>query len=321
LPTSGAPGSPRPGPPLTAGAAGTVDTPGPFLAVEAGTAPLDGVEVGPVPGGPPGPAARHEPIDPHDPYEEAPPRTGRDAGAWLVCAGLGFVVGQLASLVVLEIVAAVTGHGSQVTKLASLDEPPAWVVVSELIGIWLGFLTGVFLASWLRGTRHVRRDMGLHVRRWDPVIGIVIGLAGQLVLLPILYLPLEPVIPHLDQRLKEPAQHLTGGFTGGGSLAVIGALTVLVVPVVEELFFRGLVLRSMLRLTQGAGRIGPALAVVVTGVIFGLAHFEALELLGLAAFGVVLSIMAARFRRLGPSIFAHATFNFLAILSVAGVLH
>jgi hypothetical protein len=31
--------------------------------------------------------------------------------------------------------------------------------------------------------------------------------------------------------------------------------------------------------------------------------------------------MAYRFRRLGPGIFAHATFNLLAILSVAGILH
>ena len=164
--------------------------------------------------------------------------------------------------------------------------------------------------------------MGLYVRPFDAVIGVAVGLAGQLLLLPLLYLPLEHVIPNLNQRLKEPAQHLTGGFSGGGSLAVIGALTVMVVPVVEELFFRGLVLRSLLRLTKGAGpRLGVVLAVVTTGVIFGLAHFEALELLGLAAFGVVLSAMAVRFRRLGPSIFAHATFNFLAILSVAGILH
>ena len=51
---------------------------------------------------------------------------------------------------------------------------------------------------------------------------------------------------------------------------------------------------------------------MTTGVVFGLAHFETLELLGLAAFGVVLSLLAIRFRRLGPCMFAHATFNLLA---------
>ncbi|HUI04537.1 MAG TPA: CPBP family intramembrane glutamic endopeptidase [Acidimicrobiales bacterium] len=277
---------------------------------------------------PPGPAASPGSSGPSrpvtDPGEgaETAPVTSRDAGAWIICAGAGFVAGQLASVVLLEVVAVVSGHGSDVWKLAARVVPPAWVVVSELVGLWTGFVAGVVVASTWRGTRHVRRDMGLWVRPWDPVIGVAAGLAGQILLLPLLYLPLEHVIPHLDQRLKEPAQHLTGGFTGGGSLAVIGALTVLVVPVVEELFFRGLVLRSLLRLLRGAGpRAGPVAAVLVTGLIFGLAHFEALELLGLVAFGVVLSAMAVRFRRLGPSIFAHATFNFLAILSVAGVLH
>ena len=78
-------------------------------------------------------------------------------------------------------------------------------------------------------------------------------------------------------------------------------------------FFRGLVLRGFLRLFRGAGRIlGPGLSVTVTGIVFGLAHVELLELLGLASFGVVLSVMAYKFKRLGPGIFAHATFNGVA---------
>ena len=106
---------------------------------------------------------------------------------------------------------------------------------------------------------------------------------------------------------------------------MIAVLTVVVVPVVEELFFRGLVLRGFLRLFRGAGRIaGPVLAVTLTGIAFGAAHGELLELLGLAAFGIVLSVMAYRFGRLGPNIFAHATFNLAAILFIAfptGALH
>jgi membrane protease YdiL (CAAX protease family) len=121
--------------------------------------------------------------------------------------------------------------------------------------------------------------------------------------------------------LKVPAQHLTGGFPGS-DLAVIAFLTVVVVPVVEEMFFRGLVLRSLLRVFQGAGPVlGVVIAVILDGVVFGLAHFELLELLGLAAFGAVLAFMAYKFKRLGPGIFAHGMFNLLAILSVAGILH
>ncbi|HZU79356.1 MAG TPA: CPBP family intramembrane glutamic endopeptidase, partial [Acidimicrobiales bacterium] len=103
-------------------------------------------------------------------------------------------------------------------------------------------------------------------------------------------------------------------------IVVIGVLTVAVVPLVEELVFRGLFLRGALRAFEGAGRrLGPALAVVLTGIAFGLAHLEALETLGLAAFGMVLAYLAYRAGRLGPSILAHATFNLVAIVSVATV--
>ena len=62
---------------------------------------------------------------------------------------------------------------------------------------------------------------------------------------------------------------------------------------------------------------GPVLAVTTTGIVFGLAHADLLELLGLGAFGIVLSVIAYRCKRLGPCIFAHATFNLVAILAIA----
>jgi len=240
-----------------------------------------------------------------------------DATSWLFIAAVGFVAGQILSAVLLFIVAALNGHLSDLSTLAALTVPPAWVVVGGLVGLWIGFLSAVVLASRIRGTGRVVADMGLRVRRWDPVIGIVAGLVGQLVLVNLLYLPFEHFNPNLSRELQAPAKHLTGGFPGI-DLAVIAALTVLVVPVIEELFFRGLVLGGFLRLFRGAGRLlGPALAVTTTGIVFGLAHVELIELLGLAAFGIVLSLMAYKFKRLGPSIFGHATFNLIAILSIA----
>jgi len=221
------------------------------------------------------------------------------------------------SAVLLVAVAAVNGHLHDVSRLAARQVPPGWVVVTGLVGLWIGFLGAVVLASRSGGTGNLARDMGLRVRPVDFVIGPLVGLGGQLILLPLLYLPLEHFIPNLSQKLSQPAKHLTGGFPGA-DLAVIGVLTVLVVPVVEELLFRGLFLRGALRAFAGAGRrLGPALAVVTTGVVFGLAHLEALETLGLAAFGMVLALMALRYGRLGPCILAHATFNLVAVVAVA----
>ena len=62
--------------------------------------------------------------------------------------------------------------------------------------------------------------------------------------------------------------------------------------------------------------MGPCLAVVASGVLFGLAHAESLQLLGLAAFGVVLGVVSYRTGRLGMNIVAHASFNALALSAV-----
>jgi membrane protease YdiL (CAAX protease family) len=79
---------------------------------------------------------------------------------------------------------------------------------------------------------------------------------------------------------------------------------------VEELFFRGLVLRSLL------GRTPVPVALVGSALLFALAHFEAAQFAGLAAFGVVLAVLAWRTGRLTPGIGAHAAFNTVAVLSV-----
>jgi len=253
-----------------------------------------------------------------------PPRTTGDATTWLLLAAGGFVAGQFLSLLILTIIASVNGHLSDLSTLAAETVPPGWVVVGGLVGLWIGFIGAVVLATRLRGTGSILRDLGLRFNRWDPLIGIGAGLFGQFVLVYLLYLPWEQVDPRLSQELQQPAKHLTGGFPGV-DLAVIAVLTVLVVPVVEELFFRGLVLRGFIRLFAGTGRVvGPVLAVTATGIVFGLAHGELLELLGLAAFGILLSVMAYRYKRLGPCIFAHATFNLIAILAIAfpgGMVH
>ena len=233
-----------------------------------------------------------------------------------IAAG-GFLVGQVVSAVLLLVIAALNGHLHDLAALSTRPVPPPWIVVGGLVGLWVGFVGALVMASRTSGTGRVARDMGLRFRWVDLPVGLGVGVGGQLVLLPLLYLPLEPFVPNLSKRLSQPAKHLTGGFHGS-DLAVIAVLTVLVVPVIEELVFRGLFLRGALRAFGGAGRVaGPTLAVVLTGIVFALAHFEALQILGLAGFGVVLSYMAFRTGRLGPCVFAHGAFNLVAVVAVA----
>src|SRR5580658_5445 len=92
---------------------------------------------------------------------EPPLRTVGDAGTWLLIAAAGFAGGQILSSVILVAIASANGHLSNLSALAAQTVPPAWVVVGGLVGLWIGFVGAVFMASRFRGTRSVVADMGL----------------------------------------------------------------------------------------------------------------------------------------------------------------
>jgi len=232
----------------------------------------------------------------------------------MLYAGLGFLGGQVLAAVTVGIAAELAGRFHSLSALSKLPEPPTWYVVSTLFGLWGGFLGAAFLASRLKGTKHLWADLGIRFR-WIDLIGIPIGIAGQY-LVALLYIPIAPHVHDFHQRFSAPAQRLTGGSHGTGYV-VIAVATVAGAPFFEELFFRGVILRSLARLFGNwSGWVGPGLAIVVSGVLFGLAHAESLQLLGLAVFGVVLGIVSYRTGRLGMNMVAHAAFNGLALTAV-----
>ncbi|MDP9435609.1 MAG: CPBP family intramembrane metalloprotease [Actinomycetota bacterium] len=96
-------------------------------------------------------------------------------------------------------------------------------------------------------------------------------------------------------------------------LLVVAAAAVLVAPVVEELLFRGLVLRGLML------RLGFWPAAVVSSTLFGLLHATGTGLQALpvvvatGVFGLALCVLVRRTGRLGPAILAHALRNALAM--------
>ncbi len=242
------------------------------------------------------------------------PSTRSSAWMWLLFAGLGFLGGQILAALSVAVAAAASGNLHSLTAITKLSEPPTWYIVSTLIGLWAGFFGAAWMSSWVQGTHDMVRDLGLRFR-WIDLIGIPIGVGGQF-LVALIYIPIAQHVTNFNQRFDAPSQRLTGASHGTGYF-VIAVCTVVGAPFFEELFFRGVLLRSLARLFGTIGRwVGPALAIVVTGVLFGLAHAESLQLLGLALFGVILSFVSYRTGRLGMNMVAHATFNFTALAAV-----
>jgi len=239
--------------------------------------------------------------------------------------GVGFIVGQVVALLLVDATAAALGKGQDLTAIAKLAVPPEWYVVSSLVGLWVGFGGAPWLASRFRGTRRFAADLGLRFRVAD-LVGIAVGIGGQIVV-SILYLPFRS---HLH-NFNAPTNKLTGGAHGAG-FVVIAVLTVVGAPFFEELFFRGLLLRALARLLtplrpgpSRARALGLAGAVVIDGLLFGLAHFEAQQFAGLAVFGMILALVSYRTGRLGMNMVAHGTFNLVAVLAVlntrGGIIH
>ena len=186
-------------------------------------------------------------------------------------------------------------------------------VLLSLTGLWIGLVAATLVAS-----RTLGRDFGLVLRPWpDLPLGAAVGVVSQYALVPLLELPLLPFVHNLSQQVGKPAQELTSGLHGAG-LVVLALFVCVGSPLVEELFFRGLLLRALLGTTARLpGRWAPVISVTVTSLLFALVHFEAIQFLGLAGFGAVLGWLAWRTGRLGPGIVAHTSFNAVAIVSVA----
>ncbi len=242
------------------------------------------------------------------------PASRHAAWTWLLFAALGFLAGQILAVVAISVAAGVSGNLHDLNAITQLSEPPTWYIVSTLLGLWAGFFGAAWLSSWAQGTRSLVRDLGLRFR-WIDVLGIPIGVGGQF-LVALIYVPIASHVHNFNQRFSAPSQRLVGG-SHGVDYVIIAIFTVVGAPFFEELFFRGVLLRALARLFGNfLGWVGPALAMIVTGVLFGLAHAESLQLLGLAVFGVILSFVSYRTGRLGMNMVAHASFNLMALAAV-----
>ena len=245
------------------------------------------------------------------------PDSPASAWMWFLFFCIGFLAGQIVAEIFAAVTAGIEGASGSLTNIAKLSEPPTWYIVSTLFGLWAGFFGAAWLATGVRGTKSFVRDLGLRFR-WRDLLGVPIGVGGQ-VLVALVYIPISHHVHDFSQRFDAPSQRLTGGSHGAG-FVLVAVLTVVGAPFFEELYFRGVLLRSLVRLfgTVG-GWVGPTLAIVITGLVFALFHFEALQYAGLALFGIILSFVSYRTGRLGMNMVAHASFNLTAVLAAVVV--
>lgn len=217
----------------------------------------------------------------------------------LVLAGSAFFGGIILAGVLGVIAIFATGE----------EDGPA-LLLASFLGLWIPLVGAAFLASYAFGTRSPRRDLGLAVRREDLWLGLAVGVVGLLAAtaVQLALSPFEELTGTNTNFIEEQSETLFGTI-------VVVLSTLIGAPIVEELFFRGLVQHALARLRM--------FAVVVQAFVFGLIHVTPEEglgnvgiVLGVGTFGFVLGLAVRRYGRLGPAIIGHTVFNAAAVVPI-----
>jgi membrane protease YdiL (CAAX protease family) len=232
------------------------------------------------------------------------------AGGWILSQIVSFLGVQL---VAFRLLALGTATGVTISELID----PSSAALVELLPVGALLVGQVFLWSTQRavviGATEVAgdgvvRELRLRFRPVDAGFGVVHGLGAQLLVL-VVYTVGSTVFGDLD--VSGPARDLTDRASAGGvDLVLLLAMIALGAPFVEELFYRGLLLRSL------ELRMHRHLALVVSAVVFGVVHGQPLQLPGLIVVGLVFGWAAQRWERLGPSIIGHMVFNSITVLTL-----
>lgn len=212
---------------------------------------------------------------------------------WVVA----FLVGQLVSTLILA------SSGAD-----STDEIPIPTLFAGVLATWIAYLVGCAVASSRAGSGLPAEDVGLRFAVTD-LIGIPIGVLTQLVLVPLLYVPLRGIWPDTfsEDRLQETAEKLVDR-ASGATMVLLVVMVCIGAPVVEEIVYRGLLQRSF------AARTSAVIAWLVVAAWFTVIHFRPVEYPGLFLFALVTGACLMVTDRLGMSIATHVAFNATGLL-------
>jgi membrane protease YdiL (CAAX protease family) len=197
---------------------------------------------------------------------------------------------------------------------AAAAEALGWAeVVGALVGVWAALGTAVALAARRHGLAvHTLLAAPRTVRGWAALIGV--GFGWGIVIRIASAIAGAPFVNWVEDeaRTRAPIE----GTEVHGTLAVTLAVLALCVgaPLLEELFFRGVLMPTLAR------HLPLRATVVVQAIVFAVLHLTtdfgpAAALLTVAVIGVAgtgLGLLRVHTRSLVPPVVAHSTFNAIA---------
>lgn len=223
-----------------------------------------------------------------------PPTAPQSTVSWTVSDAVLVLLGaQLVSIVWAGLVVAIL-HPDGLP-----DPTPTGLQLLLTFGLWLGYGVGpLFIVGRRDGLPG--SDLGMALRPIDLPVGLVGGVVTQVGLLQLLYLP---ILRFVEGDPSESARALIDAIDRPVDVVLFVVAVVVIAPLVEEIFFRGLLLGAL------RARFGTAAAVVVSAAVFALVHRQLLTFPGLFVFGLLAALLVVRTGRLGPAWAMHAAFN------------
>jgi sodium transport system permease protein len=170
----------------------------------------------------------------------------------------------------------------------------AWTVLVPLALVWFLKLPWRDVLSWRLPRPAV----------WPGAI--LMGATAWTIAVP--FLKFFPVPEEWSRQFSEPFIKL---LAEPGGLAIALLLAAVLPAICEEIAFRGVVLSGLLR------RFSPGVAIFLTSVCFGIAHYSVFRFLPTAILGAVLSWTTWRTKSIFPGMLMHAINNGLAIAAMA----
>ena len=209
----------------------------------------------------------------------------------------GWLLGQVA---VILVVIAINAFDSGI----DLDDPSLEITAILQAALWVGTLG---IPMWLYLVKGVSwKEFGWEFQKNDILPGLLIGLGTQIAA-GLLYLPLVLIFDGID--VSEPARELVDKATGFG-VFLLFLVVAIGAPLVEELFYRGLTLKAFEK------KMSNLLALVLSSLVFAIAHLQLIQFPALFLFGFVAGYLARKYDRLGRAVWAHVGFNTTTVLAL-----
>lgn len=204
------------------------------------------------------------------------------------------------------------GHlGRAVAQLTAGEElrddamPLVWQMLLLVPG-WIVLLGVCWLFAGVLG--HARDGWSLRGKVSDVPLGFFGGAILQIPILIIVLIIIQAIFGEIEQSGRALA--LIDMADTWPKVIVLILFVGVGAPVVEELFYRGIVQRWLV------DTIGPVLGIGIASVIFGAVHLSLIEFAPLAVVGAVLGYLYWRTGRLLPAIVAHMTFNMITLVNL-----